>query len=238
MIARAVEVFGRIDVLVNNADYQMARQSLEEVPDWEWDHTIATNLTATFHLCKAAIPHLGAGSSIVNTTSIQEDQSTPILLPYATTAGDHQLHGEPGSAARSRDIRVNSVAPGPIWTPLIPATMPGQAVEVSGDNTPLGRVGQPAEVAPAFVLLARTRAATCRVRTSRSRAASRSSEIGARQERRPRQRAVRGQVDVDEARLPSSGEAGLSSSDEARLSSSDEATPSHSRAESSVQRSW
>jgi NAD(P)-dependent dehydrogenase (short-subunit alcohol dehydrogenase family) len=155
VIARAVESFGRVDVLVNNAAYQMARQSLDEIPDWEWDHTIATNLTATFELSKAAVPHMRPGSSIINTTSIQEDQPTPMLLPYAATkAAITNLTANLAQLLGPKGIRVNSVAPGPIWTPLIPATMPPEAVEGFGDDTPLGRPGQPAEVAPAFVLLA------------------------------------------------------------------------------------
>jgi NAD(P)-dependent dehydrogenase (short-subunit alcohol dehydrogenase family) len=155
IVSRAVEEFGRIDVLVNNAAFQMARDSIEDIPDEEWDHTFQTNITAMFHLCKAAIPHMQEGSSIINTTSIQQDQPSPTLLPYAATkaaildfsAGLAQMLGP-------RGIRVNSVAPGPIWTPLIPSTMPSDAVESFGDDTPLGRAGQPAEVAPAYVLLA------------------------------------------------------------------------------------
>jgi NAD(P)-dependent dehydrogenase (short-subunit alcohol dehydrogenase family) len=155
IVSRAVEEFGRIDVLVNNAAFQMARDSIEDIPDEEWDHTFQTNITAMFHLCKAAIPHMQTGSSIINTTSIQQDQPSPTLLPYAATkaaildfsAGLAQMLGP-------RGIRVNSVAPGPIWTPLIPSTMPSDAVESFGDDTPLGRAGQPAEVAPAYVLLA------------------------------------------------------------------------------------
>lgn len=155
MVARAVAAFGHLDVLVNNAAFQMARPSIEEIPDEEWDHTLATNLTATFHLCKAAVPHLGAGASIINTTSIQEDQPTPILLAYAATkAAITNLTANLAQQLGPRGIRVNSVAPGPIWTPLIPATMPPEAVEGFGENTPLGRVGQPAELAPAYVLLA------------------------------------------------------------------------------------
>jgi len=155
IISQAAEAFGRIDVLVNNAAFQMARQSLEEIPDEEWDHTFATNITAIFHLCKAALPHMGEGASIINTTSIQEDQPTPMLLPYAATkAAITNLTANLAQLLGPKGIRVNSVAPGPIWTPLIPSTLPAEAVEGFGDNTPLGRVGQPAEVAPAYVLLA------------------------------------------------------------------------------------
>jgi NAD(P)-dependent dehydrogenase (short-subunit alcohol dehydrogenase family) len=152
---RAVAEFGRIDVLVNNAAYQMTHEALEEVTDEEWAHTFATNVDAMFRLCRAALPHMGSGGSIINTSSINSDQPSPTLLPYATTkgaianftAGLAQLVG-------GRGIRVNSVAPGPIWTPLIPSTMPPEQVEKFGKNTPLGRPGQPAELAPVYVLLA------------------------------------------------------------------------------------
>jgi NAD(P)-dependent dehydrogenase (short-subunit alcohol dehydrogenase family) len=155
VVDRAVAEFGRIDVLVNNAAYQMTHESLEEVTDEEWEYTFATNIDAMFRLCKAAVPHMGAGGSIINTSSINSDQPKPTLLPYATTkgaianftAGLAQLLGE-------RGIRANSVAPGPIWTPLIPSTMPAEHVKNFGKNTPLGRPGQPAELAPVYVLLA------------------------------------------------------------------------------------
>ncbi len=155
IVARAVEEFGRVDVLVHNAAYQMTRESLEEIPDEEWDYTLATNLSAMFHLCKAAVPHMVPGSSIIASSSVNSDMPSPTLAPYAATkaaianfaASLAQLLGEKG-------IRVNSVAPGPIWTPLIPSTMPGDKVESFGQNVPLGRAGQPAEVAPVYVLLA------------------------------------------------------------------------------------
>jgi NAD(P)-dependent dehydrogenase (short-subunit alcohol dehydrogenase family) len=156
VITRAADEFGRIDVLVNNAAFQMARQSIEDIPDEEWDRTFQVNITAMFHLIKAAMPHMGAGGSIINTASIQEDQPTPILLPYsATKAAILTFTGNLAQMLGERGIRVNSVAPGPIWTPLIPATMPdGDAVAGFGDDTPLGRPGQPVEVAHAFVFLA------------------------------------------------------------------------------------
>jgi len=155
LVDRTVEAFGRVDVLVNNAAYQMTHTSLDEITDEEWDYTFAVNISAMFRLCRAAVPHMGAGSSIINTTSINSDQPSPSLLPYATTkgaianftAGLAQLLGPTG-------IRANSVAPGPIWTPLIPSTMPAERVEKFGKDTPLGRPGQPAELAPVFVLLA------------------------------------------------------------------------------------
>ena len=155
VIDRAVEEFGRIDVLVNNAAYQMTHEKVEEITDEEWQYTFDVNITAMFRLVQAALPHLGEGASIINTTSINADQPRPTLLPYATTkgaianftAGLAQLLGD-------RGIRVNAVAPGPIWTPLIPSTMPPDHVAEFGKNTPLGRAGEPKEVAPAFVLLA------------------------------------------------------------------------------------
>jgi NAD(P)-dependent dehydrogenase (short-subunit alcohol dehydrogenase family) len=155
VIERAIGEFGRIDVLVNNDAYQMTHETLEEISDEEWSHTFDVNIHAMFRLCKAAVPHMGPGGSIINTSSINSDQPTPTLLPYATTkgaianftAGLAQMLGE-------RGIRVNSVAPGPIWTPLIPSTMPPETVEKFGRNTPLGRPGQPAELAPVYVMLA------------------------------------------------------------------------------------
>jgi len=155
IVDRAVQEFGRIDVLVNNAAFQMTRESLEEIPDDEWDYTFKVNITAMFHICKAAVKHMGPGSSIINTTSINSDKPKPTLLAYAATkgaianfsAGLAQLLAEQG-------IRVNSVAPGPIWTPLIPSTMPPEEVESFGQQVPMKRPGQPAEVAPVYVMLA------------------------------------------------------------------------------------
>ncbi len=155
IIQTAVDELGGVDILVSNAAFQMSHDSLEEVSDEEWDRTIHTNISAMFHLCKAAIPHMKAGSSIIGSTSVNSDMPSPHLAPYAATkaaianfcASLAQLLGEKG-------IRVNSVAPGPIWTPLIPATMPPEKVEHFGENTPLGRAGQPKELAPVYVLLA------------------------------------------------------------------------------------
>jgi NAD(P)-dependent dehydrogenase (short-subunit alcohol dehydrogenase family) len=155
VVARAVEEFGRIDVLVSNAAYQMTRESLEDIPDEEWDHTIATNLSAMFHLCKAAVPHMPAGSSIIGSSSVNSDMPNPTLAPYAATkAAIANLSASLAQMLGDRGIRVNSVAPGPVWTPLIPATMPAEKVEHFGENTPLGRPGQPVELAPIYVLLA------------------------------------------------------------------------------------
>jgi NAD(P)-dependent dehydrogenase (short-subunit alcohol dehydrogenase family) len=155
IVDKAVQEFGRIDVLVNNAAFQMTHDSIEEIPDEEWDYTFQVNITAMFHICKAAVKHMAPGSSIINTTSINSDNPKPTLLAYAATkgaianftAGLAQLLAEKG-------IRVNSVAPGPIWTPLIPSTMPPDQVESFGQQVPMKRPGQPAEVAPVYVLLA------------------------------------------------------------------------------------
>jgi NAD(P)-dependent dehydrogenase (short-subunit alcohol dehydrogenase family) len=154
IVPKAMEEFGRIDVLVNNAAFQMTHESIEEIPDEEWDHTLALNLSAMFTLCKDAVPHMQAGASIINSSSVNSDQPKPTLMPYAMTkaaianftASLAQLLGE-------RGIRANSVAPGPVWTPLIPSTMPPENVEEFG-GTPLGRAAQPAELAPVYVMLA------------------------------------------------------------------------------------
>jgi len=155
IVDQAVQAFGRIDVLVNNAAFQMTRESIEEIPDDEWDYTFQVNITAMFHICKAAVKHMQPGSSIINTSSINSDKPKPTLLAYATTkgaianftAGLAQLLADKG-------IRANSVAPGPIWTPLIPSTMPPEEVESFGSQVPMKRPGQPAEVAPVYVMLA------------------------------------------------------------------------------------
>lgn len=155
VIARAAEAFGRIDVLVSNAAYQMTRDALEDVPDEEWDHTFQTNITAMFHLCKAALPHMGEGGSIIGSTSVNSDAPPPKLLAYnCTKAAIANFAGGLSQLLGPRGIRVNSVAPGPIWTPLIPATMPPEEMESFGGQVPLGRPGQPAELAPVYVLLA------------------------------------------------------------------------------------
>jgi len=155
IVDKAVQDFGRIDVLVNNAAHQMTFQSLDEITDEEWDYTFRTNIFAMFYLSKAAAPHMGEGGAIINTTSINADDPSPQLLPYATskgaiqnfTAGLAQLLAE-------KKIRVNCVAPGPIWTPLIPSTMPPEKVRNFGKQAPMQRPGQPKELAPVYVMLA------------------------------------------------------------------------------------
>ncbi|GAB7530255.1 SDR family oxidoreductase [Pseudomonas sp. 3A(2025)] len=154
-VAKTVEQFGRIDVLVNNAAFQMTHQRFEDIPDEEWVRTFDINITAIFRICQAAVPHMPKGGSIINTSSVNSDMPKPTLLPYATTKGAiANFTGGLAQLLGERGIRVNSVAPGPIWTPLIVATMPEDEVEQFGSNTPLGRPGQPVEVAPLYVLLA------------------------------------------------------------------------------------
>jgi NAD(P)-dependent dehydrogenase (short-subunit alcohol dehydrogenase family) len=155
VIDRAVREFGRVDVLVNNAAFQRTYQSLDEVPDEEWDYTFRANIAAMFHLAKAAVPHMRPGSSIINTTSIQSDKPSPMLLAYASTKGAvSNFTAGLAQMLGSKGIRVNAVAPGPIWTPLIPSTMPPDQVRSFGKDTPLGRPGQPKELAGIYVLLA------------------------------------------------------------------------------------
>jgi NAD(P)-dependent dehydrogenase (short-subunit alcohol dehydrogenase family) len=155
IIDKAVAEFGQIDILVNNAAFQMARESLQDVPSEEWDKTFKTNIYPMFYLCKFAEPHLKPGSSVINTTSVNAYMPKPTLIAYAATKGAiqnftanlAQLWGEKG-------IRVNCVAPGPVWTPLIPSTFPPEQVKSFGENTPLKRAAQPVELAPAYVMLA------------------------------------------------------------------------------------
>jgi NAD(P)-dependent dehydrogenase (short-subunit alcohol dehydrogenase family) len=155
IIQTAVDELGGVEILVSNAAFQMSHDSLEEVSDEEWDRTIHTNISAMFHLCKAAIPHMKAGSSIIGSSSVNSDMPSPQLAPYAATkAAIANFCGSLAQLLGEKGIRVNSVAPGPIWTPLIPATMPPEKVQHFGENTPLGRAGQPKELAPVYVLLA------------------------------------------------------------------------------------
>ena len=155
LVAKTVAEFGQIDVLVNNAAFQMSRASLEEIPDEEWVRTFDVNITAMFRIVQAAIPHMPKGGSIINTTSVNSDMPKPTLLAYAATKGAiANFTGGLAQLLAEKGIRANSVAPGPIWTPLIVSTMPEEDVKSFGSETPLKRPGQPAEVAPAFVMLA------------------------------------------------------------------------------------
>ena len=155
IIDQAVSKFGQIDILVNNAAFQMGRKTLQEIPSDEWQKTFDTNITAMFYLCKAAEPHMKPGSNIINTASVNAYHPTPVLLHYAATKAAIQNFTANLSQILLEDgkgIRVNAVAPGPIWTPLIPSTMPEP--ENFGKDTPMGRPGQPVEVAYAYVFLA------------------------------------------------------------------------------------
>jgi NAD(P)-dependent dehydrogenase (short-subunit alcohol dehydrogenase family) len=156
IVDRAVTELGGIDILVNNAAFQMAQPGgIEAITTEQFDRVMKTNLYAMFWLCRAAVGHMGPGSVIINTASIQAYQSSSALLDYATTKGGIVAFTKAlAEDLADQGIRVNAVAPGPIWTPLIPATMPPDKVKSFGGDTPLGRAGQPAEVAPAYVYFA------------------------------------------------------------------------------------
>jgi len=155
IVDKAISEFGTIDILINNAAYQMARENMDDISSEEWQGTFDTNIHAMFYLSKAAEPHMKPGSSIINTTSVQAFSPGPLLLPYAATKSailNFTANLAQMLLQKRKGIRVNAVAPGPIWTPLIPATMPEP--ENFGADTPMGRPGQPVEVAAAFVFLA------------------------------------------------------------------------------------
>jgi NAD(P)-dependent dehydrogenase (short-subunit alcohol dehydrogenase family) len=156
LVEEAVQQFGKIDVLVNNAAYQMYREGINSISAQELEHTYRTNVFSMFYLCKAALPHMREGSSIINTCSIEAYQPQPYLLDYASTKAAI-VNFTKGLAIEvaQQGIRVNVVAPGPVWTPLIPATMPAEFVSRFGEQeSPMGRPAQPAELAPAYVFLA------------------------------------------------------------------------------------
>jgi NAD(P)-dependent dehydrogenase (short-subunit alcohol dehydrogenase family) len=157
LVERTADELGNLDILVNNAAWQDCGDRIEEMTTAEWRRIFATNIEAMFHLSKAAIPHMREGGTILNTASIQAYSPSPELLPYSATKGaiitfTKGLAQDPG--VLERGLRVNAVAPGPIWTPLIPSTMPPEKAATFGENTPLGRAGQPAELAPIYVFLA------------------------------------------------------------------------------------
>lgn len=155
IVDKAVGAFGRIDILVNNAAHQMTYTELTEIPDEEWDLTFRTNIHSMFYLSKAAVPHMGDKGAIINTTSVNADTPKETLLPYATTKGAIQnFTGGLAQLLASRGIRVNCVAPGPVWTPLIPSTMPPEQVKEFGKGYPMERPAQPKELAPVYVMLA------------------------------------------------------------------------------------
>lgn len=154
LVGRAVEEFGRIDILVNNAAYQMSQpDGIAAISTEQFDRVMKTNLYGMFWLSKMALPHIPKGGSIINSTSVQAYKPSPHLLDYATTKGAIVTFTQGLAQMVVQDgVRVNAVAPGPVWTPLIPATMP-DTVEF-GKQSPLGRPAQPAEMAPAYVFLA------------------------------------------------------------------------------------
>jgi NAD(P)-dependent dehydrogenase (short-subunit alcohol dehydrogenase family) len=155
LVDRAIKELGRLDVLVNNAAFQATHEKLEEITAEELDRTFRTNIYSMFFLAKAAVPHMKPGSSIINTSSINAKSPNAELLPYASTKG--AIANFTSGAAQllaERGIRVNTVAPGPVWTPLIPSTMDAKKAAHFGENTPIGRPAQPAELAPAYVFLA------------------------------------------------------------------------------------
>jgi hypothetical protein len=156
LVEQTVQEFGQLDILVNNAAYQMAQPGgLEDITTEQFDRVLKTNLYGMFWITKAAVKHMSEGASIINTSSVQAYQPSAELLDYAMTKGAIVNFSKGlGQALAQRGIRVNTVAPGPIWTPLIPATMPKEKVESFGEQVPMGRVGQPAELAPAFVFFA------------------------------------------------------------------------------------
>jgi len=154
-VKQTVRKFGRLDILVNNAAEQHPQKNLEDITAAQLERTFRTNIFAQFFMAKAALPHLKKGSSIINTTSVTAYRGSAALIDYSSTKGAIvSFTRSLAHALVKRGIRVNAVAPGPIWTPLIPATFPEQKVETFGSDVPLGRAGEPNEVAPCFVFLA------------------------------------------------------------------------------------
>lgn len=155
VISQVIEEFGKLDVLVNNAAEQHVQESLKDITAEQLEKTFRTNVFSMFHLTKAALDHLKPGASIINTTSITAFRGEPSLIDYSSTKGAILAFTRALSGSLAKEgIRVNGVAPGPIWTPLIPASFPAEEVEGFGSGTPLGRPGQPDELAPGYVYLA------------------------------------------------------------------------------------
>lgn len=155
IVDAAVGELGGIDILVNNAAHQATFKSIEDISDEEWELTFRVNIHAMFYLTKAAVPHMPRGGAIINTASINSDKPNPTLLAYATTKGAVQnFTAGLAQMLAEKGIRANAVAPGPIWTPLIPSTMPPEKVSHFGEQVPMKRPGQPAELATAYVMLA------------------------------------------------------------------------------------
>ncbi|ARM91784.1 short-chain dehydrogenase protein (plasmid) [Rhizobium sp. CIAT894] len=155
IVETAVKELGGIDILVNNAAHQASFKSIDEISDEEWELTFKVNIHAMFYLTKAAVAHMKPGSAIINTASINSDSPNPTLLAYATTKGAIQnFTAGLAQLLAEKGIRANAVAPGPIWTPLIPSTLPEDSVNNFGKQVPMKRPGQPAELATAYVMLA------------------------------------------------------------------------------------
>jgi NAD(P)-dependent dehydrogenase (short-subunit alcohol dehydrogenase family) len=155
LVKRAHSDFGSLDLLVNNAAFQMTHDKIEEFSTEEWRRTFATNVDAMFYLCRAALPGMKPGSAIINTASVNAFQPSPGLLAYSATKGAIVTFTRALSQmALKQGVRVNAVAPGPVWTPLIPWSMPQEKVQKFGQSSPMERPAQPAELAPLYVFLA------------------------------------------------------------------------------------
>jgi NAD(P)-dependent dehydrogenase (short-subunit alcohol dehydrogenase family) len=155
LIERTFDAFDRLDILVNNAAFQSTHETIDEFSTEEFDRTFKTNVYAMFWLCRAALPRMQAGSVIINTATIQAFNPSPTLLAYAPTkAAIVNFTKALSHLAMQSGVRVNAVAPGPVWTPLIPSTMPPEAVRKFGEDNAFGRAAQPVEIAPVFVFLA------------------------------------------------------------------------------------
>ncbi|HEY6431256.1 MAG TPA: SDR family oxidoreductase, partial [Acetobacteraceae bacterium] len=155
LVRQVIGKFGRIDILVNNAGEQHMAEKLEDISDEQLERTFRTNIFAQFYLTRAALPEMPEGSAIINTASVTAYQGNPQLLDYSSTKG--AIVAFTRSLAKQlekRKIRVNAVAPGPIWTPLIPASYPPEKTAKHGEQAPMGRAGEPDEVAPAYIFLA------------------------------------------------------------------------------------
>jgi NAD(P)-dependent dehydrogenase (short-subunit alcohol dehydrogenase family) len=154
-VEETIAEFGKLDILVNNAAFQKHRKSIDEIDDEQWERTFETNIYGYFHMVKAALPHLKRGGVIINTGSITGLEGSPALLDYSATKG--AIHAFSKSLAQNlldHGIRVNCVAPGPVWTPLNPAERSSEETKTFGAETPLGRPAQPEEIAPAYVFFA------------------------------------------------------------------------------------
>lgn len=155
VVSDVLDTFGHLEILVNNAGEQHMQKGLEDISEAQWERTFRTNIFGMFQLTKRVLPHLGEGSAIINTTSVTAYKGNPVLIDYASTKGAIVAFTRSLSLNLvGRGIRVNAVAPGPVWTPLIPGSFPADKVEHFGSNTPMQRPGQPEEIAPAYVYLA------------------------------------------------------------------------------------